>query len=336
MLEKVTVSQRWVKRIRERWQEGIRHRVTPLGAMILALLFASGILAFTTLQNVFFLLFSLLLGSILISSFVNRLMLAGLELRLDLPSHAMAGESVSATLFIHNTKTGLPSFALEILAPVNRRFYIPIVQSRGTSQLPVEVVWNHRGQPEPILVELSTRFPFGFSVRRTRVSVPVRGLLYPSIRPKPGFREELDRLVRLTQAAQRAGSEEPDQLRDYQPGDSWRQLAMRPSARAGRWIVRTAQSAVEGALAFTIDPAAADFESTVNLAAYIVWELHAQQITFDLHLPDHIYRVDSPTAAYAALNALALTDVGYFHGYAPPALLHNLNVIRSAAAASDD
>ena len=65
---------------------------------MVALLFASGILALSTTQNVFFLLFSLLLGSSLISSFVNRLMLAGLVVKLELPEHPVAGEEAECRL----------------------------------------------------------------------------------------------------------------------------------------------------------------------------------------------------------------------------------------------
>lgn len=302
----VGFAAKWMEKAKERWREGIRHRVTPLGAMMLSLLFACGILAFATGQNVFFLLLSLLLSSILISSFVNRLMLAGLDLRLDLPEHVMAGEPAAATLLVENQKNGLPSFALEINAPVDRRFHIPVVGGRTTSELPVEVVWSQRGQPNPIVVNLSTRFPFGFSVRRTLVSVPVRGLVYPSIRPQPGFESYLERLCSPGNAARWPGQDEPDQLRDYQPGDDWRRLAMRPSARAGRWIVRASHRAHEDILHLALDPYAPDWEATIDLAAYLIWELHARSIAFQLHLPAAMLTVDSTAAAYRGLRFLAL------------------------------
>ena len=285
---------------------------------MLSLLFACGVLAFATGQNVFFLLLSLLLSSILISSFVNRLMLAGLELRLELPEHVMAGEPVAATLLVENQKIGLPSFALEIIAPVDRRLHIPVVGSRSTGELPVEAVWSQRGQPNPIVVTLSTRFPFGFSIRRTLVSVPVRGLVYPSIRPQPGFQSYVEQLCSPASGFNKTGQDEPDLLRDYEPGDDWRRLAMRPSARAGRWIVRARNRAEDESLHFALDPRTPDWEATIDLAAYLIWELHARGVTFELHLPTMTLRVDSLAAAYQGLRLLAVLSREECASFCPP------------------
>ena len=130
------------KRLRRRWLEGILHKVTPLGAMMVALLLASGILALTTTQNVFFLLFSLLFGSSLISSFVNRLMLAGLVVKLELPEHPVAGEEAECRLVVENKKRWLSSFALEAIVPVGRRFYFPCVAGGGRAVVDLNVVWG--------------------------------------------------------------------------------------------------------------------------------------------------------------------------------------------------
>lgn len=295
----------WRRRALERWREGIRHRVTPLGAMMLALLFASGILAFTTAQNVFFLLFSLLVTAILISSFVNRLMLAGLEVKLEVPEHAMAGEGVNCRLVIENRKHFLASFALELVAPINRRFCIPIVTRRGNANVEVDVIWARRGVPDPVTVDLSTRFPFGFSVRRTRVLVHVNRALYPSIREQDGFAECLALALAGANGLRAAADSEFSHLREYAQGDDWRRIAWGKSAASAFWVVREHQSGGRGRLRLWFDSGSPDFERLVSLAAYLVWQLQFAQTPFVFCIGVDEIPVTATHEAYTILSMLA-------------------------------
>jgi len=272
---------------------------------MLGLLFTSGILAFTTTQNVFFLLFSLLMTSILISSFVNRLMLAGLEIRLELPPHAMAGDPVACTLGIENSKSWLSSFALELVAPVGRRFPVPIVPAAGSAKVPVEVIWARRGVPDPVVVELSTRFPFGFSVRRTRVAVRVSTPLYPSIREQPGFREILETARQRAASAKGVNDPEFNQLRGYQAGDDWRMIAWGKSALGTDWVVKETKSNGEGHFVLALNGTSAQFERTVELAAFLIWELHFQGVDFQFDCEGVLKLVRTKGDAYDVLSWLA-------------------------------
>ena len=303
-------SGRWRERLRRRWREGIRHKVTPLGAMMVALLFASGILALATTQSVFFLLFSLLLGSSLISSFVNRLMLAGLVVKLELPEHTVAGEEAECLLIVENKKRWLASFALELLVPVGKRFYFPCVEGAGKSEVGLDVVWLRRGVPEAMVVELSTRFPFGFSVRRTSLSVRVSEAVYPSIREQRGFAAVLKDLEAKILGV--AGVVEPEfhQLRSYAEGDDWRRIAWGKSARSGELFVKQMQSAGEGRLRVWLDLGSPQFERLVELAAYVVWELQYKGAKFVFGSEGFEMEVQSRHDAYNILRFLATVVPG--------------------------
>jgi len=295
----------WRERLKNRWQEGIRHRVTPLGAMMVALLLASGILAISTVQNVFFLLFSLLMASILISSFVNRLMLAGLEIRLRVPEHAMAREPIACQLEIENKKRWIASFALEIVVPVARRFSVPCVEGGLKISVPLNVEWTRRGGQDPMVVELSTRFPFGFSVRRIRLAMRVHGALYPSVRQQAGFDEVLSQIL-IRQAELASGADaEYSYLREYSAGDDWRRIAWGKSAQSINWIVREHKPTDEDRLRIELDAFSADFERSVNLAAFLVWELHFQSKPIIFVAGDWERPVAEARDAYAVLEFLA-------------------------------
>lgn len=293
-------------RLKERWREGIRHRVTALGAMMLALLFTSGLLAFTTTQNVFFLLFSLLISCVLVSSFINRLMLAGLELRLDLPPHAVAGELVPCALSVNNQKSWVPSFALELIAPGGRHFYLPMVPSGGRASLSVDVVWSRRGIPDPVIVELSTRFPFGFSVRRTRLAIRVQQALYPSIREQDGFHQVLSQIEATAARLRQCDDPEFSHLREYRSGDDWRRIAWRKPVATGQWMVK--EHSVSGAsdLRLGLSTNEANLERSIELAAYLIWELQHRKIAFEFELAGQVLRVADLEGAYSLLAILAL------------------------------
>ena len=304
------LSGRLRERLRRRWREGIRHKVTPLGAMMVALLLASGILALTTTQNVFFLLFSLLLGSSLISSFVNRLTLAGLVVKLELPEHPVAGEEAECRVMVENRKRWLASFALELVVPVGRRFYFPCVEGEGMAAVELDVVWLKRGVPEAMAVELSTRFPFGFSVRRTRLAVRVHEAIYPSMREQPGFAAVLKNLEEKILGL--AGLVEPEfhQLRTYAEGDDWRRIAWGKSARSGELFVKQMQSAGEGRLRVWLDLGSPQFERLVELAAYVVWELQYKGAKFVFGSEGFEMEVQSRHDGYNILRFLATVAPG--------------------------
>jgi uncharacterized protein (DUF58 family) len=300
-----------VERLRARIAEGIRHRATPLGVMVLTLLLSSGVLAVATSQNVFFLLLSLLLAAILISSLVNRLMLAGLEIRLQPPPHAMEGRPLRCALLVENRKAWLASFALEVAAPNAVRFHIPCLRAGETLALALEMNWKARGLPPPVVLDVSTRFPFGFSARRTRVSLQITEPLYPSIDPAPGFAEFLHRLDEMARATT-AAALEVSHLRELRPGDAQRDLAWRQSARSlallGRPLVKQRTGAEGGALRLLLDQGTNDFERTVRLAAYVVWELHYKNTNFVLAWENEEFAIGDRADAYTVLKALAVVQ----------------------------
>lgn len=296
---------RWSASLRARIEEGIRHRVTPLGAMMLVLFFASGVLAFATGQNVFFLLFSLLLASILISSFINRLMLAGLEIKADLPEHACAGEPVHGALELNNTKAWVATFGLSIKGDGANELQVPVLQGRAF--VPWTWEFPRRGKPGPATFELATRFPFGFSVRRVRVRVDFDRTILPPIAEADGFREILESLAAQADAARRLAGPEFSHLRDYVPGDSLRRIAWPATARRQAPVVREHEEESEGHLLLAIDRGSPDFERLVHLAAYLVWELALRRIPFVFET-DVPVRVEEERDAYRVLSWLALVQ----------------------------
>ncbi len=295
-------------RLRKKLSEGIRHRVTLLGAMVLALLLSSGLLAFTTSQNAFFLLFSLLLAAVMVSSFLNRLMLAGLRAELEMPPHPMASEFIPVCLILSNHKSWLASFALEIKTPQGRSLHLPVLPAGARFTGSFHHIWFLRGKPAALEFTLETRFPFGFSIRRTKLRVEVPGVIYPDMREQPGFAEVLEELVRRQTAARFGGNEEFSHLREYVAGDAARQIAWGASARRQVFeapLVRVNMGEERAGLRIRLDLGTPYLESMVRLAAYLVWELQYKNLEFVFLVGGEEFAVGRAADAYTVLKYLA-------------------------------
>ena len=81
---------------------GMRQRVTRAGLGFSLLVSIVGALAFLSGNNVLFLLLGCLLATLLVSGFISRLSLAGLELDFLFPDHVSARRSVLAMLKLKN------------------------------------------------------------------------------------------------------------------------------------------------------------------------------------------------------------------------------------------
>lgn len=276
--------------------------------MMMLLLLSTGILAFSTGQNVFFLLFSLLAASILVSSVVNRLMLAGLRLELDLPAHVCAGQSVDVQLSVRNTKEWITTFALQMKTADGRSLAVAAIEPLGRFTASVPFLYPRRGYPPAQVIDLSTRFPFGFSTRITRVQVLSSRPVYPSIQSEEGFSAALSAFRHAFADHGLRGNQDFSHLRDYQAGDSLKQVAWAASARRDSLLVKTFFNDSTGEAALFFDRSSPDFERLVHLAAFAVWELHFQGEAFVFLSDEGQWPVRDTMEAYAVLRYLALVE----------------------------
>ncbi len=100
----------------------IRYRVTRGGvAFTVALLLVASAAALTA-NNLLFLIAAAMLATLLVSGFVSRLSLAGLQVDLLLPEHISARRPTPAQIRLRNLKWLMPSVSIQISgAPVEGR-----------------------------------------------------------------------------------------------------------------------------------------------------------------------------------------------------------------------
>src|SRR5437763_826594 len=130
--------------------------------------------AFISANNLLFLILAAMIATFLISGFVSRLVLAGLELDLVLPEHISARRRVRAGIRLKNLKRWMPSFSIHLVGEAESGFdsilYFPVLVGGSTAEEPVSVYFAKRGAHKERSFRFSSRFPFGFTERREMVT----------------------------------------------------------------------------------------------------------------------------------------------------------------------
>src|SRR5271167_3032396 len=93
------------QKLRSAMRRRIRYQITRGGMLFtlaVALVAAAAILSG---NNLLFLILATMLSTMLVSSFISRLCLAGLERDILLPEHSSAGRGARAKLYVRNLKS---------------------------------------------------------------------------------------------------------------------------------------------------------------------------------------------------------------------------------------
>jgi len=77
--------------------------------------------ALNTGNNLLFMILACLLAGVLISGLLSRLVLSGVDVRLELPEHIFAGRPIMAIAELHNSKQTMPSFSVLLVNEEKKR-----------------------------------------------------------------------------------------------------------------------------------------------------------------------------------------------------------------------
>src|SRR5579863_9506688 len=204
----------------------LRHRITRGGFLFVVALALTGAGAFLSGNNLLFLVFSAMLALFLVSGFISRLVLAGLELELLLPEHVSARMVSAAHIRLRNLKRLTPSFSIELSGSsiLKDPLYFPLVPGRGTVEAAVQVVFPYRGRHPENLFEIATKFPFGFLRRSTTVALRRETIVSPALERRAGMEILLDSVSGEIESQSRGDGRDFYRIRPYEPHDSARHV----------------------------------------------------------------------------------------------------------------
>lgn len=248
---------------KEASQMNLPFEFTTGGAIILGLIVIVGFSAWTSGNNLLFLVLSFLASAMIIGFIAGNICLKKLDVKMRFPETIFAGQDTGILVSLHNRKRLFPSYSViaevrgkerersivvdelktilpkrlaERLArpPVVRRIldYFVYIPRRQAIDKKTDHIFLHRGRFVIKDFELSTRFPFGFFRHRRRLPAQEAELIvFPRLIPLDEEIENLPLEIGKLIANRRGLGQDLLALRDYRPNDDLRRIDWKATAR---------------------------------------------------------------------------------------------------------
>lgn len=292
----VTMVPTLAKRTPLRWiGYRMEYRISRAGWIYIGATLLVALAALNTGNNLLFLILACLISVILMSGILSSISLAGVELRIELPEHIFAGQTVRANVELHNEKLLFPSFALRVEAGVakgapaaamlEKPVFFPFLPRQESVKQSVPVTFLRRGLHVQDSFRIVTRFPFGFLQKTRRVALKSEALVYPSVETSSELMDMFPGIEGSLESHSKGRGQDLYALREYVPTDSVRHVHWKASARMGSLMVREFAREDDRRVLLVLDPySGADrnsgevaeerFERAVNLCAGIAWHFY--------------------------------------------------------------
>jgi uncharacterized protein (DUF58 family) len=299
------------------WSQGLRQQITRAGVAYTAALVIVLLAAFLSANNLLFLILAAMLSTLLISGFIARLGLSGLELDLSLPEHISARRKVRATVGLKNLKPWLPSFSIHLAGMAESGFdsilYFPVIPGGAQIEEPVELYFAKRGAQKERTFQFSTRFPFGFAERREMVTASKEILVYPCLDPQPGFDALLQSVRGEMESFQRGRGNDFYRIRPYEAYESARHVDWKATAHTGDLQVREFAREQDHSVVIYLDldvpfEAEAWFECAVDCAAFLAFQLAGRDARVRFRTQELDFALPDEGDIYTILKYLALVS----------------------------
>jgi len=293
----------------------VNQRVTRMGLLFTLTCVLVALAAFSSANNLLFLILAAMLSTLMISGFVSRLSLAGLALDFLLPEHICAKRKVIGRIVIQNEKRWMSSFSIHLAGygqnSISAPLYFPVIAGGALVEQAVELYFDRRGSYRENSFRFSTRFPFGFAERRINVFVRREVLVYPSVDPQPGFDSLLISLNGEIESLYRGQGSDFYRIRPYEALETARHVDWKATAHTGDLQVREFAREQELSVAFFLDLEVGErhsawFENAVDCCAFLTWSMAQSQrrIRFRTQVAD--IQVPGDGDIYTILKYLAM------------------------------
>lgn len=303
---------RWARRLKEAIEAGMKQRITRSGALFTATIAVVAFAAFASANNLLFLILAAMLATLMVSGFISRLSLAGLELEFLHPEHISAKRKIAGRIIVHNDKIWIPSFAVRVAgtenAGVDSILYFPAIPAGTRLEETVELFFPKRGRYTQNTFSFTTRFPFGFAERRVLVPVSHDVLVYPPVDPRPGFEQMLLSLNGEIAAYFRGRGSDFYRIRPYEAFESARHVDWRATAHTGDLQVREFAREQEQTILLFLDLEQEEgetFECSVDAAAYLAWNFSQKGARVRFTTQEFRLRAPEEGDVYSILKYLA-------------------------------
>ena len=299
----------------EKWQFNGVVRLTRIGTSFVIFTVVIGFAAINTGNNALYIGLSLMLGCLLLSGVASKDGLKQLVVEFDGVDEAWAMRPAHGRLRIRNRSRiwnvrDVIITSEELAAPLS----LPLIKRREEIIVHAMFSFRRRGLTQLTRVDLYTRFPFGFFLKKRRPRLTGDVVVFPRLLaddyPRDRFRENRGD---LKSANRIGGGTDIHSFRDYVRGDSLRRVHWKKSASLGRWIIKQTEVETGQSVHIVVDPyrppdvSQESFEEMISEAATFLDDALRSGLDVAFSLPHMTMRSDRE-GAVSMFRALALLE----------------------------
>jgi uncharacterized protein (DUF58 family) len=294
-------------------------RLTRVGTAYLIFTVVIGFSALNTGNNPLYIGLAFMLGCLLLSGMASKSGLRHLEVEILDLREAWAARNTPVRIRIANRSRiwnvrDVIIVSDELAEPV----FVPVVPRRSSVEVNAMFLFRHRGRVTLKTADFYTRYPFGFFLKKRRVRITGEVVVFPRLLEDRGSQDRFRSFAGEHSTANRIGAgSELHSFREYQRGDSPRQVYWRKSASLGRWIVRQTELESSKVIHVVVDPYKApavtddEFEEMISAAATYIDDALERGVDVVLTLPRNSVRVEQGQSSIPLFRALALLEPVY-------------------------
>ncbi|HSU67600.1 MAG TPA: DUF58 domain-containing protein [Tepidisphaeraceae bacterium] len=244
-----------------RRRPGLDFSVT--GVVYVGMMLFMGLAAINSQANLLFGVFGLMIGILVVSGFISRLVLKKLHVTRSFPESGCVGETLTLIYQITNGKRFWPSLSISIAEldgseafTTQPQGYMLHAAPHMTASVPSLVIPKRRGLHTMDHYQIATSFPFGFVKRARTERYRDSILIYPPIARVDPKLLSMCRSVDASGETMRprpGGSDEFYGVKDYRPGDNPRRIYWRRSARSGTLVSKQMTQSAPPRIALLVD-----------------------------------------------------------------------------------
>ena len=294
-------------------------RLTRIGTTYILFTIVMGFAALNTGNNSLYIGLTFMLGCLLLSGIASKGGLKHLEVVMSEVGEAGAGRPADAQLRVRNRSRIWNVRDVVITAPdLAEPLLIPLLARGGTVEIGAPFVFRRRGRVELKTLDLYTRYPFGFFLKKRRIRIGSEVIVYPRLLPENATRERFRPTTGDQSSANRPGpGTEIHSFREYVRGDSMRQVYWKKSASIGRWIIKQTDLDATRSVHVVVDPyrprgVTEDmFEEMISAATTFIYHSLQRGLDVVLTMPRLTMRAKEYEGAVGMFRALALMEPAY-------------------------
>lgn len=218
------------------------------GLVYCSMMMFMGLAAMNSQANLLYGVFGLMIGILLVSGVVSKIVLRKLRVHRTLPELAVVGQPTTVTYQFVNEKRYWPSLSicvseLDGTEAFTRQTvsYLLHAAAKMTAIVPIEILPKRRGLHELDRYQMSTSFPFGFIKRAVERRETDAMLVYPAM---AGVDPKLLAMCRSADTSgamirpRSGGMDEFYGVKEHRAGENPRFIHWRRSARTGTLVAK--------------------------------------------------------------------------------------------------